>query len=176
MRLLTSRDIENLTASGDIHIDGPEGGYTFLDDFRIGLSLRDQFDTPNPTPDIRDTPSLNTERLTDKVRKKGDWGLCYSNERIGLGARFLGLLQTRSKYARKGLELMGSSWIVAPGFGQSEPSSIVFEVSFNADVKFNSCREHYGYMALFDVGTETMISSDDYARRFPFFLHHGVSE
>jgi deoxycytidine triphosphate deaminase len=170
MKLCNSQRIHHLLECGELRIDAGHRTFCLLDDFRVGLRVRDEVQlivgpvdlmTPKATPTTR--RSLAAEGM-----QPHEWVLGFSLERFSVSSRLFGFVNTRSKYARLGLEMVGSSWLVAPGFGQTEPTSIVFEmtarnrmVNFSEDLPF-------AYMMLFELDQPVLLDGRTYNDRFPF--------
>lgn len=87
-----------------------------------------------------------------------------------LPRNIFGIINTRSKYARLGLELARSSTFVIPGFGAERPSPIVFEITVPHSIQGLRAREAYGFLLLFEADFEIATESAAYINRFPLNL------
>ncbi|HEY2070160.1 MAG TPA: hypothetical protein VGG48_11450 [Rhizomicrobium sp.] len=81
-------------------------------------------------------------------------------------------MNTRSKYARLGLEMMQSSWFAAPSFGADEPTPIVFEMQAHRRIEGFSEDEPYAFVMLFALEKPLRLDGRAYNTRFPF--HAGM--
>jgi hypothetical protein len=140
-----------------------------LDDFRIGLHIRDEIRVIQSCVDLSQvtTPECQTRSIFSEGMRRGEWALGLSVEEISLSRRLVGFMNTRSKYARLGLELMRSSWLVAPGFGEVEPTTIVFELRAYTDLCGFRVDECYAYLLLFELHHGIEGDTRDYIKRFP---------
>jgi deoxycytidine triphosphate deaminase len=110
---------------------------------------------------------FNTEGGT---LEPGYFYLGVSRERFTLPRNVYGLINTRSKYARRGLELARSSTFVIPGFGMAEPSPLVFEITVPYAVNGLTSNEPYGFLLLFETDFEVPAEVGSYSDRFPMNL------
>jgi deoxycytidine triphosphate deaminase len=149
-----------------------------LDDFRIGLHMQDSIRTLSGAVDLslEEAPVSETRSLYTGGMRRGEWGLGMSLERISLSRRLIGFMNTRSKYARLGLELMCSSWMVAPGFGALEAANIVFEIHASSDLVGFRADECYAYIFLCELDEPMEGESRNYSTRFPLDLQAPTGE
>ncbi|ABD09184.1 hypothetical protein RPB_4501 [Rhodopseudomonas palustris HaA2] len=154
---------------GDLRIVADENRIVFLDDFRIGLRLQNRLQQiEGPINLSQDSPPAAIERpLAPRGMMRGEWGLAFSVERLSVSERLIGFLNTRSKYARLGLETMGSSWLIAPGFGYNDPTSVVFEVIAHNDLTGFSSHISYAYTMFFELDHPVRLDGRSYGGRFP---------
>ncbi len=143
----------------------------FLDDYRIGLSLQDRYSTVQGTVLLGETPPIETRSLYELPLEKDSWGLGYSEQAVSTPLNVFGLMHTRSKFARVGLDMMSSSSYVAPGFGSEEPAHIVFEITARTKIDLSAVRGvPIVSMILFSFSSaaDPVLSANDYTKRFPF--------
>jgi hypothetical protein len=170
MRLCDRARLQQLIDSGALLLEGKSGAPTHLDDFRIGLHLDDSVQMIIGECDLSLGCANNLEEVSLSTHglKPGDWCLGRSVERLALSGALLGVINTRSRYARLGLEMVGSSWLVAPGFGISSPTSIVFEIRAHAHLKKFADNIPYAYIAIFELNAPLAVTEKNYPLRFPF--------
>lgn len=168
MRLCSKRKLDELLQRGQLSIVS-EAPVIFLDGFRIGLRAQDLLETPEGTVDLQkgETPK-KSRALSERGMARGEWGLGRSIEKLSFGPTLIGFMNTRSKYARLGLEMMGSSWIVAPGFGGENPTEIIFEMTAHNDLRGFRTDESYVSLMVFELDESVVSERRVYGNRFPF--------
>lgn len=166
--------ILGLIADGALAILGNDSlAAAFLDDFRIGLRLRDEMVEIKGPVDLTSQPSVqqchvfNTE---GGILEPGHFYLGVSREKFRLPRNVYGLINTRSKYARRGLELARSSTFVIPGFGMVEPSPLVFEITVPHVLNGLTANDPYGFLLLFETDFEIATEIGSHSDRFPMNL------
>lgn len=178
MRLCNSTRLGDLMRSGDFQIVADGMDVTMLDDFRIGLHLEEPFRTLKAPVNLNaeEPPTSEIRSLFSQGLRRGEWGLGTSLERISLSRGLIGFMNTRSKYARLGLELMCSSWIIAPGFGAAEAANIVFEMHAYSDLLGFRAEECYAFIFLFELDEPIGGDIRQYSARFPLYPRSLASE
>lgn len=167
MKLCSRRRIEQLIFNGDIHFGNQLP--LFLDDVRVGMRLNDVvFEIASARLSDKVRPALRQRSIAATGMKRGDWVIGTSVEVIGLSGRVCGFVNTRSKFARYGLEMVGSSWFVAPGFGRQAPTSIVFEITAKTDLSGFDDTTSYAYILFFELEMPVELTEKNYGDRFPF--------
>ena len=144
----------------------------FLDDFRIGFRLREtilEIEGPVDLSDIERTVHRR-HSLDDTTLLAGKLYLGISREEISLPANVLGIINTRSTYARVGLEMARSSLIIAPGFGIPVPTPLVFEITTLVDITGLSSSARYAFASLFELPENVEVTSVDYWSIYPLPL------
>lgn len=175
MRLCDRVEIARLVESGEIAIAADDGeGPTFLDEHRLGLHLDGLFRLDGEV-DLAQSQSASVVPLqVDNAHlEPGSFYLGVSRERFRLGRGFAASLHTRSRYARLGLEVLGSSNFVVPGFGTTGPAPLVFEISVRRLTKGLDAMTAYCFLLLYhlDWPRETP-NLGDYRNRFPLRSRH----
>ncbi len=127
MRVIDERRFHKLVFEGQIsHRD-----CHFLDGMKIGLRIK---------PGGRKLPAIvdaapDAFLVTDIVDlgqssfEPGELYLFQTVEEISISNSIFGFLHTRSSLARLGINSIGSSYYVAPGYGHGVPSSLILEVT-----------------------------------------------
>lgn len=173
MRPLTKERALQLIRDGHIVV-GNVTNYedVFLDSLRIGLRLRSQLiEILNPVDlNALDQVKWNRLPLSETTLIPNHFYLAISREEFSLPFNVMGMLNTRSKFARFGLDLAKSSVYVTPGFGNGKPAPFVFEISSPIEIRGLSTDVPYGFMTLFELDFESENGSDRYDNRFPFNL------
>jgi deoxycytidine triphosphate deaminase len=144
---------------------------SFLDDLRIGLRLSEEILEIGGPVDIScqpDAANYQRHKLNRVHLMPGRFYLGTSRETFSIPNNIMGVLNTRSKYARLGLELARFSVYVAPGFGADEPASFVFEISPSVEIKGLSPDIPYGLLLLFEFEDQGIVANRKYSSCFPF--------
>jgi deoxycytidine triphosphate deaminase len=159
----------SLIKENRLRIEGVDAGEIFLDDLRIALRLRSQILQASGPVDLANPDEFNwsTHNLADVALMPHRFYLATSVEMLSLPNNMMGLICTRSKYARAGLELAQSSVFVIPGFGSSSPAPLVFEIYPRVELRGLRSNFPYGFLLLFELDEETKTGDLDYASRFP---------
>ena len=172
MKLCNENSIRAMIESGELRIESEHNDIIFLDDFRLGLRLLDQASFAEGTADLskaNESP-LSTFSLSQEGLGAGQFALGKSAEKISLPSHILGFMNTRSKYARLGLELLQSSWLAAPGFGNGHPTPIVFEMQARRRITGFSQSEPYAFLMLFALDEPLRLDGRMYHMRFPLYV------
>jgi|ERR1041384_217989 deoxycytidine triphosphate deaminase len=170
MKLLTkSRAIELIRHNqlGLANVENYERA--FLDDVRIGLRLGEEIIEVSGPVDLGPSANVKIGRQETATVSllPGHFYLGISREELFLPKNVMGLINTRSKYARLGFELAKSSVYVAPGFGASTPTSLIFEITVPIEIRGLSPEIAYGFLLLFELDEEVRETGSSYNERFP---------
>jgi len=171
MKLLTRSHISQLVKDNKLVLISTDNqGITFLDEVRIGLRLGEEITEVLAPVCLNDTatPRTQKQKTTSALLIPGHLYLCPSSERFSLPNNVMGVISTRSKYARLGFELAKSSVYVAPGFGSKEPTPLVFEITVPLEVSGISTNICYGFLLLIEIDDHLEHGSVSYNSRFPF--------
>lgn len=145
-------------------------GCQFLDGIKIGLRVRPigrilpalvNLDTGTPV----ETETIDI-RLT--ALRPGELYLLQTFEAICLPNNVFGFLHTRSSAARLGINCIGSSNYVAPGYGHGVPASFILEVTSVKTVINLSIEEPLVGLVLFESDSP-LRAGDGPVNTFPFF-------
>lgn len=90
-----------------------------------------------------------------------------TQERIGLSPRFFGILHTLSSIARVGLDAIGSSSYVSPGFGYSSPIPLVLELRPRVRLEGLTVDTPIAGLLLFELDDDVQTGRLDHGTRFP---------
>ena len=165
MKVIDEKRFEALVAAGEIG----QRGCHFLDGLKIGLRIKTGgrilpavVDASPGKPILTDEPIHNERTLT-----AGEFYLFETVERISLPSSIFGFLHTRSSVARLGIGCVGSSYYVAPGFGQGVPRRLVLEVSSMRTVINLPLEEPMAGLVLFEAPTPLRVGDRPF-NGFPF--------
>ena len=171
MRLCSKERLLQLEGNGSIRFEGGNLGDLILDNYRIGLTMK-EFLQPNGTVDLtsREKPPFQSCDVTGKAFVPGDFLLGVTSTRLAVGANLFGSLHTRSKYARMGLKMLGSSNYVSPLTGHPTPVPLVFEIEFATCLKGLALGVAYCFMLLYEINpiNDESGRKEDFHQRFPF--------
>lgn len=170
MEICTKDRVVAMLSDGRLGLSGGENAEAlFLDDVRIGLRLRDKLLEVRSARKPRSMDSARKRELyvAEATLRPGRLYLGLSREELWLPPNVMGLLYTRSKYARLGLNMMGSSVFVIPGFGGGTPTPIAFELSVLVRMRGLTASERYAFLVLYELSGSVSTGGDVYRRRFP---------
>lgn len=170
MRLLTKTRVNQLMKEGKLGLINPDNHETiFLDEVRIGVKLGQEITEVLGPVCLNDSHTFSTrkQKTVSASLVPSHLYLCPSSERLFLPNNVMGLINTRSKYARLGFELAKSSVYIAPGFGSSEPTPLVFEITVPIEISGISTDICYGFLLLFELEEHLENTSSSYSSRFP---------
>lgn len=173
MHLCHRDEVMSLAMTGGLKIEVTDRAEPiFLDEHRLGLrvaELRKLCGEIDLTSDA--IPHTRVVDLTHEVLLPGRRYLGITRERIALGEGYVATIHTRSRYARIGLELLGSSNFIVPGFGTTQDTPIVLEVSVALPTSGVNSEECYGFLLIFRVDSpREWPNLNEYHRRFPIWL------
>jgi deoxycytidine triphosphate deaminase len=132
MKIIDENRFATLIAEGEIaHSD-----CQFLDGIKIGLRVREEGKRLPTKIDLAQEKiipqNINFMKLAIKPNRLY---LGQTIEKLSVSTRIFGLLHTRSTISRLGIDCIGSSIYLAPGFGNGVPSSLVLEIRSSSTVK-----------------------------------------
>jgi deoxycytidine triphosphate deaminase len=165
MRVVSEARFEELCSAGEIsHFD-----CQFLDGIKIGLRVSSNL---LKLPAIVDAASheqspLDKLDLDSTPLVAGNFYLATTIERITVSAKFFGILHTRSHWARLGLDCVGSSTYLSPGFGGGTPTPIVLELSPRVSIYNLNSSSFLAGLVLFELDTPVRTGVEDHPFRFP---------
>ena len=174
MRLCHRDELLWLLSEGKLDIEVDDGSEpVFLDEHRLGLRIGTIYRLSGEV-NLQSSHRTDVE-LVDFAHEPllpGTRYLGLSRERIGLGGGYVSTIHTRSRYARLGLEMLGSSNFVVPGFGTTKSTPIVFEISTALATRGFSFEDCYAFLLVYEVDAPRRIPNfKQYFRRFPVRLH-----
>jgi len=165
MKLLKKNEIQNQIDSNILSVSHLE----FLDDYRIGISLSETYYKISESVTLTESVNKEVNILSKNTElTKNTFYLFQSKQNFCIPKNIIGFIQTRSKYARIGLELAQSSLIIIPGFGMTNPAPLVLELCPKLNISGLTLDECYGYVLLFSINPTDTINPKDYTARFPF--------
>lgn len=153
MKLCTKNDLLQMIEKGELVIKGVENiNDNFIDDIRFGLKIsQDIFLLEKQEMDIEKKMDYKKLNIYEKGIKANNFYLAKSIEKFSLPNNLCGFLFTRSKYARKGFELLKSSNFIIPGFGMSSPCEIIYEILSPIDIINFSSQKRYGFILFYKL-------------------------
>jgi len=178
VRLCNRHEIQMLISTEKLVAQSPADDLVFLDEHRIGLHIarlhqvsgKVDLDRPD-TADIRDV-SMGDEELAPNKHYLG-----VTREKFFLDGELAATLHTRSTYARLGLELLGSSNVVVPGFGSTTPAPLIFEISVKQPTAGFRADKAYCFMLVYQLHTpRNSPNRSPYWRRFPLQADSATGE
>jgi deoxycytidine triphosphate deaminase len=107
-------------------------GCEHLDGIKIGLSLEAEGRVLPEVIDAQGVVDWRPVDLRSDPLVPGKLYLFSSAQSISLPPSIFGFMHTRSRFARLGLDFLGSSTYVAPSFGKGMPTKLVLEVTCKA--------------------------------------------
>lgn len=170
MKLCTRKRVIELINEGKILIKGVDDiENAFLDDIRLGLSLRDELLEIYGPIDLTQIESIPYRkiRIGDSSLKPGKLYVGLSKEKMCLANNVMGFINTRSRYTRIGLEMARSSVFIIPGFGSGVPTPITFEISVQVEIKNLVPYEKYAYVIIYELNEGIEALRGRYWDRFP---------
>lgn len=164
MRVIDEQRFEQLCRIGDIK----QSDCQFLDGIKIGLRI---------VPKLLKSPSVVDARypgdgfaeilLGSEPLRPGEFYLASTVERISVCNRIFGQLHTRSRWARVGLDCVGSSTYLSPGFGGDTPTPLVLEIRAFVTIEGIQTSDALGGLVLFELDTPVATGQQDHSLRFP---------
>lgn len=144
----------------------------YLDGIKIGLRIDPVGHVLPAVVDLGDKgSSLEPFDVRTEAMVPGRLYLLRTEEAIALPPTIFGFMHTRSRFARLGLDFLGSSNYVAPAYGDGAPANLVLEVTCKAQTRNLPLDTAVAALVLFEV--ETPIRAHSATNRFPF---DGVSD
>lgn len=173
MHLCHRDEIERLVESDQIEI-GPADGSSpsFLDEHRLGLHIARIHELVGPV-DLR-VPERAETRLVDPAVDAllpARSYLAVTLEHFRLSTGFAASIHTRSRYARIGFEALSSSNFVVPGFGCTNATPIVLELSVKQPTSGITAAGIYSFALIYRIDSPRVSPNDNrYDLRFPIVL------
>jgi deoxycytidine triphosphate deaminase len=118
-------------------------------------------DASNPSASIW----VPTE-LASATLRPGEFFLGQTRERIAISNRIFGQLHTRSRWARLGLDCLGSSTYVSPGFGAGEAIPLVLEITTKISISIAD-DDPIAALVLFEIDRPVRASPTEHKDQFP---------
>lgn len=143
--------------------------FSFIDDLRIGLRVkRKVILAPDEIDGLADPREKAWKKIDLKQSKlkKHNFYLGQSIEKLKLPNNIFGIIHTRSIFARIGLDVIQSSFYVAPGFGSTRKLPIVLELYPKISIKLDHEIPIAGLM-LFELKRPVGIANIDFGNLFP---------
>lgn len=171
MRLCHREEVVARMSSGELVAVRRSGHpIEFVDEFRVGLHLRGIGEVLGPVSAARpgecEVRRLNLESCRLEA---GKFYLAVTDECFVWPMDMLASIHTRSTYARIGLEFLGSSDIVVPGYGSSAAAPLALEIRPAVDVCDLSPDVAYSFLLAYALDRKrTMKPAARYADKFPF--------
>jgi hypothetical protein len=166
MRVIDQELFADLQSKGDIKHDSCD----FLDGVKIGLHIEPSVMQMPRMLNANDVPSITVQHidLTKNELLTNQFYLAKTTEQISISNRIIGFLHTRSWCARIGLDCLGSSNFVSPGFGNGKPLPLILELRaattiFNLDLK-----KAVAAMVLFELDWPVRVANRNHHTLFPF--------
>lgn len=165
MKVISETRFRDLCAAGEIsHVN-----CQFLDGIKIGLSVEKSL---FKLPTAIDATSLEVPCL-DKVDlcatlEMGSAYLGTTVEMISVSDRIFGMLHTRSYWARRGLDCVGSSTYLSPGFGSGIPTPLVLELRPRVSIRNIESSSFLAGLVLFELGEPVRTGKGTHSLHFPF--------
>jgi deoxycytidine triphosphate deaminase len=169
MRLCDRAEVSRMIDSGHLVIDSTSAAVAFLDEHRIALHIAQLYEVDGDVDlSAQDPPPGRWLGIESAKLTPGGFYLGITRERLALGPGTAASLHTRSRYARLGLEMLGSSNFVVPGFGTAGPAPLVFEVSVQRPTYGLSPDAAYCFALIYEVSMPRREpNTSDYNDRFP---------
>lgn len=176
MRLCDREEIAQLIEAGELTVDpgNDHEQVTFLDEHRVGLHLDRLFKVAGEV-DLASPQAVEAVAMPIAGSCLQPWELYLgvTREALSLGNRLAASLYTRSRYARLGLEMLGSSRFVVPGFGSVGAAPLVLEMSVRQVTKGLDPAEVYCFLLLYHLDRPRRTPNlADYRIRFPLRYGH----
>lgn len=144
----------------------------FLDGIKIGLAIEPKGLVARSPVSAKQPPESShafEETTFDAITLKPDhFYLAKTVQALSIPPNVFGLLHTNSKWARIGLDCLGSSSYVSPGFGDNQPTSLVLEIRVTVPVNdFSNSLSHLAGMILFELDGPVRVGAANHRERFP---------
>ena len=171
MKLCHRDEVVNYLSAGHLFMKRQsKAPIEFIDEFRIGLHLREIGEVNGPVSAARPAECGITKLTLSSCRlRAGRFYLATTDEVIAWPCDMLASIHTRSTYARIGLEFLNSADIVVPGFGSSAPAPLVLEIRPAVDVYDLSTNTAYAFLLAYVLDKPRVNPpTSKYASKFPF--------
>lgn len=168
MRVVSETRFDELCRVGEIsHFD-----CQFLDGIKIGLRVNSSLLKLPEAVDAASYERLSLEKLNidSTPLMAGNFYLATTIEKIAVSDRIFGVLHTRSHWARLGLDCIGSSTYLSPGFGGGAPTPLVLELSPRVSIFNINFSSFLAGLILFELDAPVRTSVGDHPFRFPLQL------
>lgn len=165
MRVINQALFSELCAAGEIQHESCE----FLDDIKIGLRINSVVLQLPSAINTKDINSIDTCRvdLTTSPLLSNRFYLATTTEKISVSNRILGFLHTRSRWARLGLDCLGSSNFLSPGFGGGKPVPLILELRPAVEIHEMDLGQALAAIVLFALDRSVRTENSDHYMRFP---------
>lgn len=171
MNICHRNEVVDYIEQGCLRIERQSGlPIEFIDEFRIGLHIADIGEVLGTVSAAKPSQckfarlDLKTCRL-----RAGGFYLAMTDEVLSWPLNMLASIHTRSTYARIGLEFLGSSNIVVPGYGSRQPAPLALEIRPALDVADLSAEVAYSFLLAYFLDKERASPpASEYASKFPF--------
>lgn len=166
MRVISETRFNELCNAGEIsHLD-----CQFIDGIKIGLRVNGSLLKLPETVDATglEFPSLDKLDLHSTQLIKGNFYLATTIEKISVSDRIFGMLHTRSYWARLGLDCVGSSTYLSPGFGSGSPTPLVLELRPMVSISNIKSSSFLAGLMLFELEVAVRTGAGGHSNRFPF--------
>jgi deoxycytidine triphosphate deaminase len=170
VRLCSRDEIRTLISTGRLVVRTPgNDDLVFLDEHRVGLHIDRMYEVSGKVDlrhpedaELREVP-MGAEDLAPNTLYLG-----VTRESFLLQGELVATLHTRSTYARLGLELLGSSNVVVPGFGSTTAAPLIFEISVKQPTTGFRAEQAYCFMLIYELHAPRVSENrSPYWRRFP---------
>jgi dCTP deaminase-like len=103
----------------------------------------------------------------EKWLVSGRMYLARSMEEISIPWDIFGMMSTKSETSRRGLDCLGSSVFISPGFGQTQPAPLILELRPQIDTPCPARGDVLAHAMFFRMGFQTAKFAGDHHLRFP---------
>lgn len=168
MRVVTESRFIELCATGEIIHER----CSYTDDIKIRLHAHDEVYRLPRQLDVAEssTWALGTIRLSQHPLEQGSIYLAKTVEKLCISPRIIGVLHTRSFMARLGLDALGSSCYVSPGFGAGVPTPLVLELRPGVTLTGLSSNDALAGIILFELDSAVHVRGKNYLSQFPLMI------
>ena len=165
MKLIDQHSFNELVKAGEIRHYLCE----HLDDAKIGLHIEDTVLEMPQAIDFNKIDLLTLKKIKpkDEPLLSGKFYLAKTVEKIAISSRIFGLMHTRSFWARLGLDCLGSSNYISPGFGNEKETPLVLEIRPSITIYNIDLTKALAAMILFELDESLKKSENNHLSRFP---------
>ncbi len=166
MRVINETRFNDLCNTGEIS----QFGCQFIDGIKIGLRANGSLLKLPETVNANSLDSSCLDKLDIQSTQliKGNFYLATTIEKISVSDRIFGMLHTRSYWARLGLDCVGSSTYLSPGFGGGSPTPLVLELRPMVSISNIKSSSFLAGLVLFELEMAVRTGAMDHSIRFPF--------